>query len=233
MTRHSTLTYQLLIDSVPVPDPTDKWDVNISLPSEEEMRTAASKGCRYYPRCPHRMDRCLEEQPPLFMMEKEKHEAACYLYEENEVAPIEPPILVNRPITDAIAVPRRTRTALVAAVLVILAFAIGLVIGSNREPETIIEEVIVEVTAVPVEAKAQPATSEPGAAEPEVAAPAAEAEALPAFLLSADGAVDKGALALNVTLKDELPEPMTGTVTALKRLPVLSSRSKSGPVAVA
>ena len=61
---------QLLIDSVPVPDPTDKWDVNISLPSEEEMRTAASQGCRYYPRCPHRMDRCLEEQPPLFKMEK-------------------------------------------------------------------------------------------------------------------------------------------------------------------
>ena len=46
---------QLLIDSVPVPDPTDKWDVDISLPSEEEMRTAASQGCRYYPRCPHRM----------------------------------------------------------------------------------------------------------------------------------------------------------------------------------
>ena len=88
---------QLLIDSVPVPDPTDKWDVDISLPSEEEMRTAASKGCRYYPRCPHRMDKCLEVQPPLFKMEKPKHEAACYLYEENEIAPIEPPMLVNTP----------------------------------------------------------------------------------------------------------------------------------------
>ena len=196
---------QLLIDSVPVPDPTDKWDVNISLPSEEEMRSAASKGCRYYPRCPHRMDKCLDEQPPLFKMDKPKHEAACYLYEENEIAPIEPPILVNRPISDAVAVPQRTRTGLVAAVLVILAFAFGLVIGSNQEPETIIEEVFVEVTAVPADPTAVPATSEPEAAEAEVAAPAAEEEdAVPAFLQSPDGAVDKGALALNVTLNDEI-----------------------------
>ena len=191
---------QLLIDSVPVPDPTDKWDVNISLPSEEEMRSAASKGCRYYPRCPHRMDKCLDEQPPLFKMDKPKHEAACYLYEENEIAPIEPPVLVNRPISDAIVVPLRTRTGLVAAALVILAFAIGLVIRSNQEPETIIEEVIVEVTAVPAEP-----TAEPEAAEAEVAAPASDEEdEMPAFLQSADGAVDKGALALNVTLNDEI-----------------------------
>ena len=192
---------QLLIDSVPVPDPTDKWDVNISLPSEEEMRSAASKGCRYYPRCPHRMDKCLDEQPPLFKMDKPKHEAACYLYEENEIAPIEPPVLVNRPISDAIVVPQRTRTAIVAVVLVILVFALGLVIWANREPETIIEEVIVEVTAVPAELDA----SVPEAVEPEVAAPAAEEEDdMPAFLQSPDAAVDKGALALNVTLKDEI-----------------------------
>ncbi|MCY4019570.1 MAG: ABC transporter ATP-binding protein [Chloroflexi bacterium] len=191
---------QLLIDSVPVPDPTDKWDVNISLPSEEEMRTAASKGCRYYPRCPHRMDKCLDEQPPLFKMDKPKHEAACYLYEENEIAPIEPPILVNRPISDAIAAPSRARLPLVAAAaLVVLAFAIGLLIGSNQEPETIVQEVIVQVTAIPATA-----TEAPDEPTSQAAAPAADDEEAVVFRVLADGATDKGALALNVTLRDEI-----------------------------
>ncbi len=192
---------QLLIDSVPVPDPTDKWDVNISLPSEEEMRTAASKGCRYYPRCPHRMDKCLEVQPPLFKMDKPKHEAACYLYEENDIAPIEPPVLVNRPISDAVAAPSRARLPLLvaAAALVIAAFAIGFLIGSNQEPETIVEEVVVEVTAVPATATAAP--TDPAA---QTAAPAAVAEDAVAFRVLAEGATDKGALALNVTMEDEI-----------------------------
>jgi peptide/nickel transport system ATP-binding protein len=76
---------QLLIDSVPVPDPNNKWDSNISLPSEEEMRSAAAQGCRYYPRCPHRMDHCLEKQPPLYKIDDAEHEAACYLYDESVV----------------------------------------------------------------------------------------------------------------------------------------------------
>ncbi len=192
---------QLLIDSVPVPDPTDKWDVNISLPSEEEMRTAASKGCRYYPRCPHRMDKCLEEQPPLFKMDKPKHEAACYLYEEQDIAPIEPPVLVNRPISDAVAAPSRARLPLLvaAAALVIAAFAIGFLIGADQEPETIIEEVVVEVTAIPATA-----TQAPTEAATQTAAPTAVAEDAVAFRVLAEGAADKGALALNVTMEDEI-----------------------------
>ena len=191
---------QLLIDSVPVPDPTDKWDVDISLPSEEEMRTAASKGCRYYPRCPHRMDKCLVVQPPLFKMEKPKHEAACYLYEENEIAPIEPPMLVNRPITEAAVASAgsRTRERLAAAVLVVIAFVAGALIAFNREPEvvveTVVEEVIVVVTATPVEV-VEEATTE---AESEIV--------VPDFTLSPDGATAKGALTLNVDTVDEISE---------------------------
>ena len=197
---------QLLIDSVPVPDPTDKWDVDISLPSEEEMRTATAQGCRYYPRCPHRMDKCLEVQPPLFKMEKPKHEAACYLYEENEVAPIEPPILINRPISDAASAPSRLRAPLLAAVLVIAAFAIGLAFGARREPETIVEEVILVVTstAIPPTSTAAPAaaqTSDEAAAET-----AREATPIPEqdFKLPPDGALDKGALTLNLVVNDEI-----------------------------
>ena len=73
---------QLLIDSVPVPDPNDRWDTSISLPSEEELRSAAASGCRYSPRCPRRMDICLEKQPSLYKIDGAGHEAACYLYDE-------------------------------------------------------------------------------------------------------------------------------------------------------
>ena len=197
---------QLLIDSVPVPDPTDKWDTDISLPSEEEMRTAASKGCRYYPRCPHRMDKCLEEQPPLFKMEKAKHEAACYLYDENDIAPIEPPMLVNKPITEAASPATGRRLPWVAAaVLVILAFAVGAFIGAQREPETIIEEVMVVVTPTP---EAPTSTPAPAAAQTSADRSAAAPEATPIpeqdFKLSPDGALDKGALTLNLVVNDEI-----------------------------
>ncbi len=197
---------QLLIDSVPVPDPTDKWDVNISLPSEEEMRTAASVGCRYYPRCPHRMDKCLEEQPPLFKMDKPKHEAACYLYEENEIAPIEPPVLVNRPITEAAAPSRarRWRGAAALAVAVIAAFALGFAIAFNQQPQEVIKEVAVVVTATPEPEVATPvaATAVERALE---TAPEAAVE-MPDFVLSPDGAKDKGELALNVVTLDEIAD---------------------------
>ncbi len=72
---------QLLIDSIPVPDPDERWDTHLDLPGEEEMRSQVNSGCRYYPRCPYHMDRCLEEPPPLYEVNGEEHQAACYLYE--------------------------------------------------------------------------------------------------------------------------------------------------------
>ena len=73
---------QLLIDSIPVPDPDEKWDTHLDLPGEEELRSQVNSGCRYYPRCPYHMDRCLEKPPPLYPVDGEHHQAACYLYEE-------------------------------------------------------------------------------------------------------------------------------------------------------
>ena len=70
---------QLLVASVPGPDPNVKWKGEIVLPPEEEMRTSMHSGCRFYPRCPARMDHCLTAQPPLYPIENE-HQAACYLY---------------------------------------------------------------------------------------------------------------------------------------------------------
>jgi peptide/nickel transport system ATP-binding protein len=77
---------QLLVDSVPVPDPDVKWEGEITLPPEEEMRSSVHSGCRFYPRCPHRMDRCLEAQPPLYKIDDVDHQASCYLYAERELA---------------------------------------------------------------------------------------------------------------------------------------------------
>jgi peptide/nickel transport system ATP-binding protein len=71
---------QLLISSVPVPDPSVRWG-EVDLPSEEVTAADTSSGCLYYPRCPHRMDRCLTAPPPLFGVDGRDHEASCYLYE--------------------------------------------------------------------------------------------------------------------------------------------------------
>ena len=84
---------QMLIESIPVPDPNQKWDTDVTLPSEEELRSHVDVGCRFYPRCPYRMDRCLIKQPPLFQIDNSDHQAACYLYEptpaEGQASPIE------------------------------------------------------------------------------------------------------------------------------------------------
>ncbi|MEZ4866358.1 MAG: ABC transporter ATP-binding protein [Caldilineaceae bacterium] len=76
---------QLLIDSIPVPDPTILWggDNVISL-DDEQMRVSAASGCRFYNRCPHRMERCLTQMPPLYPINGDGHAAACYLYDEPE-----------------------------------------------------------------------------------------------------------------------------------------------------
>ena len=72
---------KMLIESIPVPDPNQKWDTDVSLPSEEELRSQVDTGCRFYPRCPYRMDRCLVKQPPLFQIDSGAHQASCYLYD--------------------------------------------------------------------------------------------------------------------------------------------------------
>jgi peptide/nickel transport system ATP-binding protein len=84
---------QALIGSIPVPDPTQKWDINVILPDDEEMRAQADSGCRFYSRCPYRMDHCLTKQPPLYQINGATHGAACYLYEahpELEKQPVLP-----------------------------------------------------------------------------------------------------------------------------------------------
>ncbi len=73
---------QQLIGSIPVPDPDEKWDSEISLPDDEQMRAHADSGCRFYPRCTQHWDKCLTAQPALYPINGATHHAACYLYKE-------------------------------------------------------------------------------------------------------------------------------------------------------
>jgi len=43
--------------------------------------TAAPRGCRFHPRCPHAMAICAETRPPAFAMDAEGHRVACWLYD--------------------------------------------------------------------------------------------------------------------------------------------------------
>ncbi len=73
---------QQLVDSIPVPDPDQRWEGHITLPDDEQMRAHVDSGCRFYPRCLQRMDHCLGAKPPMYAINGADHQAACYLYDQ-------------------------------------------------------------------------------------------------------------------------------------------------------
>jgi peptide/nickel transport system ATP-binding protein len=75
---------QLLLGSIPVPDPSQRWQTNVHLASEAEERLAALDGCPFYSRCDYRMERCRITPPPLYDLEATGHQCACYLCEHVE-----------------------------------------------------------------------------------------------------------------------------------------------------
>jgi len=72
---------QLLINSVPKPDPDKRWPGRVELPAEETLRTAGVPGCRFFERCPQRMDRCNVATPQQYKVGPDGHTAACFLHE--------------------------------------------------------------------------------------------------------------------------------------------------------
>jgi len=70
---------QLLVESIPVPDPQLKWAGRVELPPEEELGAAAAAGCRFTDRCPHVMTVCRQARPALAPVGPDQH-AACYRY---------------------------------------------------------------------------------------------------------------------------------------------------------
>ncbi len=71
---------QMLMSSVPIPDPAYKWKERITLPAIEiTRRIELAKGCKFYDRCPKRMELCRKGPPSMTKVSKE-HEVACLLH---------------------------------------------------------------------------------------------------------------------------------------------------------
>lgn len=76
---------QLLIDSIPWPDLTRQWgQQEITMVDAETARVG--KGCKFASRCPHVMERCRQNPPPLYQI-GEKQVASCFLYEDKPTLP--------------------------------------------------------------------------------------------------------------------------------------------------
>jgi oligopeptide/dipeptide ABC transporter ATP-binding protein len=72
---------QLLIGSIPLPDPARQWGEEIPAPASGQ-EPEDSVGCKFAPRCPHAFAPCLEQAPPLFRTNHYRA-AACYLYQDH------------------------------------------------------------------------------------------------------------------------------------------------------
>ncbi len=72
---------QLLIHSIPKPDPDERWEKRIDLSTIEldSLSTTYGKGCKFYPRCPSRMEKCKMKIPEL--VEESNRRVACFLYD--------------------------------------------------------------------------------------------------------------------------------------------------------
>jgi peptide/nickel transport system ATP-binding protein len=75
---------QLLLGSIPVPDPRQRWQTDVRIPAEDDNGLSALDGCPFYARCDSRMDRCRETPPPLYQLGVDGHQCACYLCEQSE-----------------------------------------------------------------------------------------------------------------------------------------------------
>jgi peptide/nickel transport system ATP-binding protein len=73
---------QLLLGSIPVPDPSQRWSTDLQIPTEEEQAQDALEGCPFYSRCAFHMDRCRDKRPPLYSIGSTYHQASCYLCDE-------------------------------------------------------------------------------------------------------------------------------------------------------
>lgn len=71
---------QLLMQSIPLPDPDHAWPQE-DQPSEIGRRATSSQGCKFARRCPYAMEICLEHEPALFQTGADRV-SACYLYRE-------------------------------------------------------------------------------------------------------------------------------------------------------
>ena len=73
---------QLLVESIPQPDPKHRWG---SEPPQQNWEVVDTDiiGCKFSDRCPAVMDQCHKVRPPQFLIEQHQM-ATCFLHEENK-----------------------------------------------------------------------------------------------------------------------------------------------------
>jgi oligopeptide/dipeptide ABC transporter ATP-binding protein len=74
---------QLLVGSIPLPDPDKPWHYEEKV-AEARNGHAAQHGCKFADRCPHVMEICREQPPPLFQTDRQRA-ATCFLYRDHPV----------------------------------------------------------------------------------------------------------------------------------------------------
>jgi len=74
---------QLLVGSIPWPDPSRRWGEGQVAVVDRES-TGADNQCKFAPRCPFVMPICRERRPPFFQADN-GHAVACYLCEDKPV----------------------------------------------------------------------------------------------------------------------------------------------------
>jgi oligopeptide/dipeptide ABC transporter ATP-binding protein len=72
---------QLLLSSVPDFTITDSGFSGTLAEMPERFEAPPENGCRFYPRCQYKMDKCKVNDPPLYKI-SEKHNAACFMHED-------------------------------------------------------------------------------------------------------------------------------------------------------
>jgi peptide/nickel transport system ATP-binding protein len=85
---------QLLVGSIPMPDPALQWQDKVELPPEDEVRRVTVGGCPFSRRCPFVMEQCRQQVPPLYQVEEGQY-ASCFLYQDQPVK--EAPIAHEQP----------------------------------------------------------------------------------------------------------------------------------------
>ena len=68
---------QLLVGSIPLPDPNRRWGENVVAASQDEMPDFRA-GCTFAPRCPYVMDICRSTVPPFYQIDPHRA-SACFL----------------------------------------------------------------------------------------------------------------------------------------------------------
>lgn len=74
---------QLLVGSIPWPDPKRRWGKAEDVIKGKALLVEA-QGCKFAPRCPHVFDDCHQAQPPLYHTD-ERRAVACYLQQDSPV----------------------------------------------------------------------------------------------------------------------------------------------------